>query len=99
MISLTVQLEVDPARLGEFLDAMGDNAAHARREPGCRRFELHRSLERAEVFVLWEVYDDLQALAAHHASAHFSRWLERSAGGMIRSKHALRCEIVDPPEA
>ena len=99
MISLTVHLEVEPGRVEDFLDAMADNAAHARCEPGCRRFEVHRSLERAEVFVLWEVYDDLQALAAHHGSAHFHRWLERSAGGLIRSKHSLRCEVIDPVEA
>ena len=94
MISLTVLLEIDAERVELFLDAMGENAAASRAEPGCRRFEIHRRLDRPASFVLWEVYDDLDALARHHASPHFARWKERSADGLVRSKESMRCEIV-----
>ena len=94
MISLTVLLEIDPARVEEFLAAMGQNAAASRTELGCRRFEIHRRLERPASFVLWEVYDDLDALARHHASPHFARWKERSAGGLVLSKESIRCEVL-----
>ena len=96
MISLTVVLKVDPARVEEFLEAMGDNAAASRREPGCRGFEIHESLAAADEFVLWETYVDEAALQAHHASAHFARWKERSAGGMVVDKRSWRCERVAP---
>ena len=94
MISLTVLLEIDPQRVDEFLAAMGENAAASRGEPGCRRFEIHRRLERAASFVLWEVYDDLDALAQHHASQHFTRWRARSADGLVLSKESVRCEVL-----
>jgi autoinducer 2-degrading protein len=94
VISLTVLLEIDPARVEEFLAAMGENAAASRAEPGCRRFEIHRRLDRPAAFLLWEVYDDLDALARHHASAHFARWKERSADGLVRSKESIRCEVL-----
>ena len=95
MISLTVHLEVDPAREDEFLAAIGDNAAASRTEPGCRRFEVHRRRDRPAAFVLWEVYDDPAALAAHHASEHFARWKQRSADGLLRSKESVRCDVLD----
>ena len=94
LISLTVLLEIDPARVEEFLAAMGQNASASRAEPGCRRFEIHRRLERPASFVLWEVYDDLDALARHHASPHFARWKERSAAGIVLSKESIRCEVL-----
>ena len=94
MISLTVLLEIDPARVEEFLAAIGTNAAAARLESGCRRFEIHRRLERPTSFRLWEVYDDLDALARHHASPHFARWRESSGGGMVLSKESIRCEVL-----
>jgi autoinducer 2-degrading protein len=95
VISLTVLLEVDPARTREFLEAMSAHAAATRAEPGCRRFELHRRLESPDAFVLWEAYDDLAALEAHHASGHFARWVERSSGGLLRAKESVRCEVLD----
>jgi autoinducer 2-degrading protein len=95
LISLTVHLEIDPAREAEFLAAIGENAVASRAEPGCRRFEVHRCLDRPAAFVLWEVYDDSAALAAHHASAHFARWKQRSADGLLRSKQSLRCGVLE----
>jgi autoinducer 2-degrading protein len=95
MISLTVHLDIDPDRVDEFLEAMASHAAASRAEPGCRSFRLHRRLDRPASFVLWEVYEDLAALSAHHASPHFARWKERSAGGLVLSKESVRCEVVD----
>ena len=92
MISLTVHLEIDPARVDEFLAAMGENAAASRGEPGCRRFEVHRRLDRPNEFLLLELYDDEAALAAHHASAHFARWKARSAQGLVVRKQAVRAQ-------
>jgi (4S)-4-hydroxy-5-phosphonooxypentane-2,3-dione isomerase len=94
VISLTVLLEIDPARVEEFLAAISANAAASRLERGCRRFEIHRRLERPASFLLWEVYDDLDALARHHASPHFARWRESSGGGMVLSKESIRCEVL-----
>ena len=95
MISLTVHLDVDPARIDEFQEAMAAHAAASRAEPGCRGFQLHRRLDRPASFVLWEVYEDLAALTAHHASPHFARWKQRSAGGLVLSKESVRSEVVD----
>jgi quinol monooxygenase YgiN len=95
VISLTVHLDVDPGRVEEFLEAMAAHAAASRAEPGCRGFQLHRRLDRPASFVLWELYQDLAALSAHHASPHFSRWKERSAGGLVLAKESFRSEVLE----
>ncbi len=91
MICLTVVLSIHPAKVREFQLAMGENAAHARREPGCRRFEIHQVLEREAEFVLWEVYDDLAALEAHYKTPHFARW-KQVADSLVLRKDAWRCQ-------
>jgi quinol monooxygenase YgiN len=95
MISLTIQLSIDPARVDDFLQAMEANAAASRREPGCRRFEIHRRSDRPCEFVLWELYDDPAALDAHHRSRHFERWKEQSVG-LVLHKESIRAELVSP---
>lgn len=90
MISLIVTLRVDPGQLEGFLEAMGENAAASREEPGCRGFDVHQAEDDPTRFVLVELYDDEPSLAAHHASEHFARWKERSKDGMVLEKEALR---------
>jgi quinol monooxygenase YgiN len=47
-----------------------------RREPGCRYYQAHRSLENPRVFFLYELYDDEEAFQAHAASEHFERYIK-----------------------
>ena len=41
------------------------------KEPGVVRFEVGRSQEKLNVFALWEVYRDQEAVSAHRSIAHF----------------------------
>jgi quinol monooxygenase YgiN len=43
------------------------------KEPGIVRFEVGRSQEKSNVFALWEVYRDLDAMNAHRSTEHFQR--------------------------
>ena len=45
----------------------------SRQEPGVVFFEVGRSRERPNVFVLWEQYRDEAAVEAHKATDHFKR--------------------------
>jgi (4S)-4-hydroxy-5-phosphonooxypentane-2,3-dione isomerase len=42
-------------------------------EPGVVRFEVGRSQEKPNVFALWEVYRDKDAVASHRSTEHFQR--------------------------
>ena len=75
MFSLVVQMEVRPGRREEFLAGMAANAeASVRHEPGCVRFDVCSVEADQNRFVLYELYVDADAFAAHKASSHFAAW-------------------------
>jgi autoinducer 2-degrading protein len=75
MFSLMVQLEVRPERREEFLAAIATNAeASVRDEPGCLRFDVCSVASDENRFVLYELYADADAFAAHKAAPHFAQW-------------------------
>ncbi len=75
MFSLMVQMEVRPGRRAEFLAGMAANAeASVRDEPGCLRFDLCSVESDENRFVLYELYTDADAFAAHKAAPHFAQW-------------------------
>jgi (4S)-4-hydroxy-5-phosphonooxypentane-2,3-dione isomerase len=75
MFSLVVQMEVRPGRREEFLAGMAANAeASVRDEPGCLRFDVCSVDGDENRFLLYELYRDAEAFAAHKASPHFAEW-------------------------
>jgi (4S)-4-hydroxy-5-phosphonooxypentane-2,3-dione isomerase len=75
MFSLMVQMEVRPGRREEFLAGMAANAAATvRDEPGCLRFDVCSVDGDDNRFVLYELYRDADAFAAHKATRHFAQW-------------------------
>jgi autoinducer 2-degrading protein len=75
MFSLMVQMEVRPGRRAEFLAGMAANAeASVRDEPGCLRFDVCSVDSDENRFVLYELYTDADAFAAHKAAPHFAQW-------------------------
>jgi quinol monooxygenase YgiN len=75
MFSLLVQVEVRPEDRDEFLAAISTNAeASVRDEPGCHRFDVSAVEGDGTRFVLYELYDDAGAFAAHKQTPHFRAW-------------------------
>ena len=75
MFSLMVQMEVRPGLREQFLAGMAANAeASVRDEPGCLRFDVCSVADDENRFVLYELYTDAKAFAAHKASPHFAEW-------------------------
>lgn len=95
MVAITVVLEIDPARVDEFLDVMLRNAAASRKEPGCTRFEVVRAFDRPDQFALSEAYVDRAAIEAHMAAPHYAEWRALAATGIVVNRMAVRGEIID----
>ena len=77
MFSLVVQMEVRPGRREQFLAGMSANAeAAVRDEPGCLRFDVCSVADDPNRFVLYELYTDAEAFAAHKRAPHFLAWRE-----------------------
>ena len=75
MFSLVVQMEARPEHREEFLAGISANAeAAVRDEPGCLRFDISSVDGDPNRFLLYELYTDAEAFAAHKASPHFAQW-------------------------
>lgn len=95
MVAITVVLEIDPARVNEFLAVMLENAAASRQEPGCARFEVARAFDQPNFFALSEVYHDKAAMEAHFQTPHYAKWREAAATGLVLTRMAVRGDIID----
>jgi len=72
---LVVNIRIKPDSVESFMKKLGDNAREARKEPGCRQFEvLVDPKDRAKI-MLYEVYDDEKAFEAHQQTPHFKKYL------------------------
>ena len=72
---LVVNIRVAPEHVESFMKLLADNVHEARREPGCRQFEvLVDPKDRAKI-MLFEVYDDERAFEVHQETPHFKKYL------------------------
>jgi quinol monooxygenase YgiN len=63
---------VKPSFIARFRDLIADNAkACVEGEVGCQRFDVLCDPAEPGRFVLYEIYDDKEAFAAHFASSHY----------------------------
>lgn len=103
MFSLVVQMEVRPGRREEFLAGIAANAeASVRDEPGCLRFDVCSVEGDANRFLLYELYVDAEAFAAHKASPHFASWrriAEQVLVGQVNSPGSLLVSHAAGPSA
>ncbi len=94
MVNVIVILEIDPARVDEFLEVMRYNAAESAKEPGCLRFEISRQFEQENLFALSESYVDEAAMQTHYETAHFARWKEASASGFVLNRWSVKGPVL-----
>jgi quinol monooxygenase YgiN len=75
VISLTVNLQVRPGHLEQFLEAITENALRSfTEEPGCVYFDVTQDTTDDHHFVFYELYQDAPALDAHRSAPHFATW-------------------------
>lgn len=75
MISLTVNLQVQPGHLEPFLAAITENAERSfTDETGCLYFDVSQDATDDHRFVFYELYRDQGALDDHRAAPHFATW-------------------------
>jgi quinol monooxygenase YgiN len=73
--ALEVQIRIKPENVDRFMSLLAENAAGARKEPGCRTFDVLVDPQDRTKVMLYEVYADEKAFEAHQATAHFKKYL------------------------
>jgi (4S)-4-hydroxy-5-phosphonooxypentane-2,3-dione isomerase len=72
---LLVDIRIKAENVERFMKEIADNARAARREPGCRQFEVLVDAKDRTRLVLFEVYDDEKAFEAHQQTPHFKKYV------------------------
>jgi (4S)-4-hydroxy-5-phosphonooxypentane-2,3-dione isomerase len=73
-------------------------AAVARDEPACVLYRAARSVERPDVFILYEEYTDQAALEAHRETPHFRRLIEGAVVPLLESREREVAVPIAQPE-
>ena len=79
MYLVTVELEIDPDRTGEFRRMVLKHAENSLGEAGCLRFEVTVSEEDPARFFIYEAYEDSAALEIHRKQPYLAEFREKSA--------------------
>ena len=90
---LLVEFVIHPAHVAAFNAAIAANAAASLAEPGCRRFDVCTDPQRPGRFVLYEIYDDDDAVAAHLAAPHFKAF-DRQCADWVLHKAVQRLLLI-----
>ena len=72
---LVVNIRIKPEHVDAFMKQLSENAAAARKEPGCRQFDVLADPKDRTKVMLYEVYDDEKAFEAHQQTTHFKKYL------------------------
>ena len=72
---LLVNIRIKPENVDRFMKGIAENARAARKEPGCRQFEVLVDPKDRTKVVLFEVYDDEKAFETHQNTPHFKKYL------------------------
>ena len=75
MYVLQVAIRIKPENVEAFMRKLDENAREARKEPGCRQFEVLVDPADRSRIMLYEVYADEAAFQAHQATPHFKKYL------------------------
>ena len=73
--ALVVNIRIKPESVDAFMQRLKENASAARKEPGCKQFDVLVDPKDRTKVMLYEVYDDDKAFEAHQATPHFKKYL------------------------
>ncbi len=73
--ALVVNIRIKPESVDAFMQRLKDNASAARKEPGCKQFDVLVDPKDRTKVMLYEVYDDDKAFETHQQTPHFKKYL------------------------
>lgn len=89
MIATLVFVDVLPECVEAFKEITKYNHENSRKEPGNVRFDVLCDNNDPTKFVLYEVYADTDAAAAHKQTEHYNKWRETVASMMATPRKSI----------
>ena len=75
MFVLVVNIKIKPENVERWLPMALENAREARKEPGCKQFDVLVDPKDKTKVMLYEVYNDDKAFETHQQTPHFKKYL------------------------
>jgi (4S)-4-hydroxy-5-phosphonooxypentane-2,3-dione isomerase len=75
MFVLVVNIKIKQETVDKFMEVLTVNAREARKEPGCKQFDVLVDPKDKTKVMLYEVYTDEKAFEAHQQTPHFKKYL------------------------
>ena len=97
MFVAAVHIFVKPEAIDEFMGLIRADQEGSLAEPGCLRFDVVRSVEDPNEFLIWEVYADEDAAAFHRTTPHYLEFKGRMPAMASKDRYADRYEGVFIP--
>ncbi len=97
MFIAAVHVFVKPEAIDDFLELIEADQVGTLAEPGCVRFDVVRSLDDPNEFLIWEVYLDDEAAAYHKTTPHYLDFKERMPALASRDRYADRYTGISVP--
>ena len=72
---LVVDIRIKPGNEEAFMSRLTENARNARKEPGCRQFDVLVDPKDRTKVMLYEVYDNEAAFEVHQQTPHFKKYV------------------------
>jgi autoinducer 2-degrading protein len=88
MIATLVYVDVKPECVEAFKEITCYNHDNTRKEEGNVRFDVLQSNSDSTQFVLYEVFVDADAAAAHKTTEHYLKWRDTVADFMASPRRA-----------
>ena len=89
-----VHVRVKPNCVEAFRKATIENARNSLKEPGIARFDVIQQQDDATHFVLVEVYQSVEASAAHKETAHYKAWRDAVADMTAEPRSSVKYSEV-----
>ena len=91
MFVLVVNIRIKPENVERWMKMALENARAARKEPGCRQFEVLVDPTDKTKIMLFEIYNDEAAFEAHQQTPHFKKYLAEAVPLLAsRERHVYR---------
>ena len=94
MIANLVFVDVLPEHIEDFKKATVLNHEGSRKEPGNIRFDMLQDKADPTKFIMYEVFADEDAVAAHKATEHYHIWRETVAPYMASPRKAIGTDPI-----
>ncbi len=98
MIVTTVTVWVKPGHMEDFIEATIKNHEHSVKEPGNLRFDLLQSHDDPCRFLIYEAYENPEAVAFHKETEHYRIWRDTVADWMAKPREGIPHRAIRPLE-